>query len=170
MKTAKLLRILLLAAAFVYPLASPDLSSGAGCETPNGVVFSGIVFFGFAAVAFFGGCMGVHLSQVRWELPRPSLSAPIFSKRSPLQFIWYVGLLLISSGVGMMAANVCHELSYDGVLFLTAGLGLLTGCGLTLRFNSRRFLAHAIRGTSVAAIKMPTATKPPHHNTTTPQP
>jgi hypothetical protein len=154
MNIALLLRVLLLIAVFAYPLFAPESSSGANGVNPGDLFFAGIVFFGFATVAFFGGCMRVILSQRR-DFPRPSLRAPIFSKRSPVQFLWYGGLLFISSGVGVVATNVFHALSFDGVLMIAGGLGLYTGCILTLKINYRRFLGHSKRRTEQGEAGQP---------------
>lgn len=143
------LRMLLIAAVFAYPLLAPEATSGVIGAQIDDLIFAGIVFLGFASVAFFGGCMRVILSQ-RQDLSRPSLRAPIFSGRSPVQFSWYGGLLSVSAGIGAVASNFSHAISFDGVLMIAGGLGLYIGSILTLKINARRFLGHTNRRTEQA--------------------
>jgi hypothetical protein len=110
MNIAFSLRVLLIAAVFAYPLLAPEATSGVIAAKIDDLIFAGIVFLGFASVAFFGGCMRVILSQ-RQDFSRPSLRAPIFSGRSPVQFFWYGGLLSISAGIGVITALLLTPLA-----------------------------------------------------------
>jgi hypothetical protein len=90
MNFAFILRLLLLFAAFSIPFLEPEKWSGV-CGTQRGYfIFVGIVFLGSMSFSLFGGCMSVFFSQSR-DLPRPSLSAPMFFGRSPLQFFGLLG-------------------------------------------------------------------------------
>jgi|LakMenE18May11ns_1017448.scaffolds.fasta_scaffold9777331_2 hypothetical protein len=113
MNFAFILRVLLLAAAFAIPFLEPEKWSGVFGAKLGYFIFVGFVFLGSMAFSLFGGCMRVFFSQRR-DLPRPSLSAPIFFGRSPLQFFWFAGMLSLSVGVGAIVRHLAHAVSFEG--------------------------------------------------------
>lgn len=146
MNIAYSLRLLLIAAVFAYPFLASEGTSGGIKAKLDDLIFVGIVFLGFSSVSFFGGCMRVILSH-RQDFSRPSLRAPIFSGRSPVQFFWYGGLLFISGGIGVIASDIAHSVSFDGMLIIAGGLGLYIGSILTIMVNACRFLSHTNKET-----------------------
>lgn len=69
-------------------------------------------------------------------------AAPMFSERSPVQFLWYSGILILSAGFGTIVSNLTHTLSTSSVLMIAGGLGFLSGSLLTVKMNARRFIGH----------------------------
>ncbi len=140
MNIAYILRLLLIAAAFAHPLLAPETSSEAFVIDFSALIFTGFVFLGCAFVSCFTGCIRIILSRRR-DFLRPSLRAPMFSECSPVQFFWYVGILILSAGFGASVSNFTHTLSTDSVLMIAGGLGFLIGSLLTVKMNARRFIS-----------------------------
>ena len=133
--------MLLIAAAFAIPFFEPETWSGVIGPQLGGFIFLGFVFLGSATVSFLYGCMRVIFSQNR-NLPRPYLRAPILFGCSPLQFPWFTGLLSISVGLGSVVRHFDHGFSFEGVLLIAAGIGLVSGSVLTLKIKASRFVSH----------------------------
>lgn len=134
----KLMRIaVLLAALFVgvFPGDEYRHQPSAEAEFP----FLIVVFLLFAFVAGFAGSMSVMLTGKSGFAAKPKLAAQFFVRRSPLQFIWFAGLVATSVGVGFMIRGIWDEFSADGFVFLSLGLGLLTGCRVVMAVLRRRF-------------------------------
>lgn len=53
--------------------------------------------------------------------------------------IWFAGLVATPVGVGFMIRGIWDEFSADGFVFLSLGLGLLTGCRVVMAVLGRRF-------------------------------
>lgn len=139
MNISFVIRVLLVVAAFAIPFLEPELYRQLSGSRPGYLIIVGIVFLGSMGFSLFGGCMRVFFSQ-RTDLLRPSLSAPLFLGRSPLQFFWFAGMLSLSAGVGAIVRHLAHSVSFEGVLLMAVGLGLVSGSVLTLRKMSGRFV------------------------------
>lgn len=86
---------------------------------------------------FFGAMFGIfargHL------LARPSIDKFIIGRNSPLQFIWFSGLMFCAAGLGNLIGCYREGLSATGVVILAGGVGVVSGCLLIVRSFSRRF-------------------------------
>lgn len=105
----------------------------------DGFLFLFIVYLVSTLGSAFAGSVGVTFAGNGALLKLPKLAAPLFVKRSPLQFAWFAGFIFFSYGAGSAFRGILVGLSMDGLLVLSAGLGFLTGCRVVMSVFRRRF-------------------------------
>jgi hypothetical protein len=86
---------------------------------------------------FFGAMFGIF-ARGRL-LARPSIDKFMFARNSPLQFIWFGGLIFCAAGIGNLIGCSRDGVSADGVVILAGGVGVVCGSLLIVRVFSRRF-------------------------------
>jgi hypothetical protein len=86
---------------------------------------------------FFGAMSGIFAR--RRILARPSIDKFMFARNSPLQFIWFGGLIFCAAGIGNLIGCYRDGVSADGVVILAGGVGVVFGSLLIVRVFSRRF-------------------------------
>jgi hypothetical protein len=72
-------------------------------------------------------------------LARPSIDRFMIARNSPLQFIWFGGLMFSAAGIGNLIGCYREGVSATGVVGLAGGVGVVSGCLLIVRAFSRRF-------------------------------
>ena len=86
---------------------------------------------------FFGAMFGIF-ARGR-VLARPSIDKFLVAKNSPLQFIWFGGMIFCAAGIGNLIGCFRGGVSADGVVILAGGVGVVSGSLLIVRVFSRRF-------------------------------
>ena len=86
---------------------------------------------------FFGAMFGIFSRGPL--LARPSIDLFIVSGNSPLQFIWFGGMVLCAAGIGNLIGCFREAVSASGVVILAGGVGLVSGSFVIVRVFSRRF-------------------------------
>ena len=86
---------------------------------------------------FFGAMFGIF-ARGR-ILARPSIDKFIVARNSPLQFIWFGGMIFCSAGIGNLIGCFHETVSASGVSILAGGVGVVSGSLLIVRVFSRRF-------------------------------
>jgi hypothetical protein len=92
----------------------------------------------FSLLPIFFGAMSGIFARGRL-LVRPSIDKFMFARNSPLQFIWFGGMIFCAAGVGNLIGCSREGLSADGVVILASGVGVVFGSLLIVRILSRRF-------------------------------
>ena len=87
---------------------------------------------------FFGTMFGIF-ARGR-VLARPSIDRFMMARNSPLQFIWFAGMIFCAAGLGHLIGCYRDGISADGVVILSAGIGGVLGSLLIVRVFSRRFV------------------------------
>jgi hypothetical protein len=72
-------------------------------------------------------------------LARPSIDKFMIARNSPLQFIWFGGMIFCAAGIGNLIGCYREGVSATGVVTLAAGVGVVSGSLLIVRAFSRRF-------------------------------
>jgi hypothetical protein len=86
---------------------------------------------------FFGAMFGIF-ARGRL-LARPSIDKFMVARNSPLQFIWFGGLIFCAAGIGNLIGCFREGISSTGVAILASGVGVVSGSLLIVRVFSRRF-------------------------------
>jgi hypothetical protein len=92
----------------------------------------------FSLLPIFLGAMSGIFARGR-ILARPSIEKFMFARNSPLQFIWFGGLIFCAAGIGNLIGCSRDGVSADGVVILAGGVGMVCGSLLIVRVFSRRF-------------------------------
>jgi hypothetical protein len=92
----------------------------------------------FSLLPIFWGTMFGIFARGR-VLARPGIDRFMITRNSPLQFVWFGGMIFCAAGIGQLVG--CHRdgVSADGVLILAAGIGVAGGSVFIARVFSRRF-------------------------------
>ena len=104
------------------------------------------VLFAFCMILF--GSVAVLLYGIRGSVARPSMAAPFFVGASPLQFAWFAGLIFTAVGAGFVVRGIWEGFDDNGFVFLSAGLGLFSGCRVVMILFRRRLVEPGRRALS----------------------
>ena len=92
----------------------------------------------FSLLPIFIGAMFGIFARGRL-LARPSIDRFMIARNSPLQFIWFGGLMFSAAGIGNLIGCYREGVSATGVVGLAGGVGVVSGCLLIVKAFSRRF-------------------------------
>jgi len=92
----------------------------------------------FSLLPIFFGAMFGMFARGR-ILARPSIDKFIVARNSPLQFIWFGGMIFCAAGIGNLIGCFREAVSASGVAILAGGVGVVCGSLLIVRVFSRRF-------------------------------
>ena len=84
-----------------------------------------------ATVPIFTGAMYGLFARGRTMI-RPSFNKLLFARNSPLQFIWFGGMIFCAAGVGRMVGCLRDGISAEGITVLAGGIGLILGSQLVV--------------------------------------
>ena len=98
----------------------------------------------FSLLPIFCGAMFGIFARGR-VLARPSIDRLMMARNSPLQFIWFAGMIFCAAGVGHLVGCYRDGISAVGVVILAAGIGAVAGSLLIVRVFSRRFVRDGCR-------------------------
>ena len=125
--------IAILASSWTYPQSEELVDF-----TADFFWFVALILLMFGILPIFSGLIFGLFAHGRM-LSRPSLDKFPFTRNTPLQFLWFGGMIFCAGGIGQLVGSIHHGVSTDGLIILAAGIGVLLGSAAVVRIFPRRF-------------------------------